>query len=112
MCSTRVDGVVSLGGPSNVFSTGAGVHQDGLLKHPDTYVPFRPDVVGAPPIRLKLGKHSGRAAFIQVLSAMGYAFTKPEIDTVIELAKAAPKDAWNDERLLLATAVATMRTSN
>ena len=49
-------------GGSNVFATEAGIHQDGLLKNPDTYLPFRPEVVGAKGIQLVLGRHSGRRA--------------------------------------------------
>ena len=29
-------------GGANIFATEAGIHQDGLLKNPDTYLPFRP----------------------------------------------------------------------
>ena len=42
-------------GGSNIFATEAGIHQDGLLKNPDTYLPFRPETVGADGIQLVLG---------------------------------------------------------
>ena len=29
-----------------IFATEAGIHQDGLLKNPDTYLPYRPERVG------------------------------------------------------------------
>ncbi|MBV9084169.1 MAG: hypothetical protein JOZ62_15945 [Acidobacteriaceae bacterium] len=90
----------------NVFCTEAGIHQDGLLKHPDTYLPFRPEVVGASGIRLVLGKHSGRAAFSEKLAAMGYKLNQRQLDRIVDFSKAAPKEAWRNEDTLLASAVA------
>ncbi len=90
----------------NVFETEAGIHQDGLLKHPDTYLPFRPEAVGAPGIRLVLGKHSGRAAFSERLESLGWKLSSGELDLVVDFAKAANKDAWRDEETLLRGAVA------
>jgi len=93
----------------NVFETEAGIHQDGLLKHPDTYLPFRPEQVGAPGIRLVLGKHSGRAAFSEKLGAMGIRLEREEIERVVEFAKAASKSEWQNEEALLASAVAAVK---
>ncbi|MFK7818109.1 MAG: pyruvate carboxyltransferase, partial [Planctomycetaceae bacterium] len=39
---------------ANIFATEAGIHQDGLLKNPDTYLPYRPEAVGANGIELVL----------------------------------------------------------
>ncbi|MFM7055608.1 MAG: pyruvate carboxyltransferase, partial [Planctomycetota bacterium] len=50
-------------GGANIFATEAGIHQDGLFKNPDTYLPFRPETVGGGEISLVLGRHSGRRAF-------------------------------------------------
>ena len=47
---------------ANVWATEAGIHQDGFLKHPDTYLPYRPELVGGPAVHLTLGRHSGRGA--------------------------------------------------
>ena len=49
-------------GGANIFATEAGIHQDGLLKNPDTYLPFRPEVVGGGELQLVLGRHCGRKA--------------------------------------------------
>ncbi|MEM9593804.1 MAG: 2-isopropylmalate synthase, partial [Acidobacteriota bacterium] len=46
----------------NAFAHEAGIHQDGMLKHGDTYEIMRPEVVGQCS-QLVLGKHSGRHAF-------------------------------------------------
>ena len=58
---------------ANIFATAAGVHQDGLLKHPDTYLPFRPETVGAPGISLPLSPLSGKAALARRLAECGIA---------------------------------------
>ncbi len=93
----------------NVFTTEAGIHQDGLLKHPDTYLPFRPERVGAPPVKLVLGKHSGRALFVERLARLGVELDGHELDALIALAKDSPKQAWGNESALLAGAVAKVR---
>lgn len=96
----------------NVFATEAGIHQDGLLKHPDTYLPFRPERVGAPGVALVLGKHSGRAAFAERLSELGLTLTDGEMDAVIALTKAAPKEAWNNDAALLSDAISRVRVES
>lgn len=55
----------------NVFATEAGIHQDGILKDPETYCPMMPEDVGAEGgIRLVLGKHSGRNAVKHALQRL------------------------------------------
>ena len=44
----------------NCFLHESGIHQDGMIKSPLTYEPFRPLVIGQRS-RLIIGKHSGRA---------------------------------------------------
>lgn len=85
---------------TNVFATEAGIHQDGLLKHPDTYLPFRPEAVGAPPIKLVLGKHSGRSAVQFRLRAMGLELSAPEIDLVMQYIKSSAKTDWEEDSVL------------
>lgn len=93
----------------NVFATEAGIHQDGLLKHPDTYLPFRPERIGAPPLRLVLGKHSGRAAIMDHLGKLGIVVDGYELDAVASLARAASKEAWGNVDALLTSVVAKVR---
>ncbi|MEM9731457.1 MAG: 2-isopropylmalate synthase [Myxococcota bacterium] len=57
---------------ANAFAHEAGIHQDGMLKHEETYEIMRPDTVGAGKTQLVLGKHSGRHAFANRLSELGY----------------------------------------
>jgi 2-isopropylmalate synthase len=90
---------------SNIFSTSAGIHQDGLMKDPDTYLPFQPEVVGGPGIRLVLGKHSGKAAIARRLEELGFGLGDEQLAQVIQIVKAAPKEAWNDDAAVLREAV-------
>ncbi|MBL6853228.1 MAG: 2-isopropylmalate synthase [Alphaproteobacteria bacterium] len=56
----------------NAFSHESGIHQDGMLKHAETYEIMRPEDVGVHSTSLVLGKLSGRHAFRDKLEAMGY----------------------------------------
>ncbi len=85
----------------NIFATEAGIHQDGLLKHPETYLPFPPELVGAEGIRLVLGKHSGRAAFEKRLAELGIQLDRQELDKLVEHLKNTPKEDWRDDETLL-----------
>jgi 2-isopropylmalate synthase len=57
---------------ANAFAHESGIHQDGMLKDSSTYEIMTPESVGQGATNLVLGKHSGRAAFKQKLSEMGY----------------------------------------
>ncbi|HET9014002.1 MAG TPA: 2-isopropylmalate synthase [Thermomicrobiaceae bacterium] len=57
---------------ANAFAHEAGIHQDGMLKHRDTYEIMTPQSVGWEATRLVLGKHSGRAGFSARLKDLGY----------------------------------------
>lgn len=90
---------------SNVFATEAGIHQDGMMKHPETYLPFPPETVGAEKIRFVLGKHSGRAAISARLKELGFELSGNELEMVIEQVRDADKSEWANDRRLLAQAV-------
>jgi homocitrate synthase NifV len=53
-----------------VFTHEAGIHVDGLLKDPDNYQGFDPQLVGRKH-RIVLGKHSGRRAVRLVMATLG-----------------------------------------
>lgn len=57
---------------ANAFAHEAGIHQDGVLKHRETYEIMRAEDVGWTENRLVLGKHSGRAAFQSRLESIGF----------------------------------------
>jgi 2-isopropylmalate synthase len=61
----------------NAFSHESGIHQDGMLKHVETYEIMRPEDVGVQESSLVLGKLSGRHAFRDKLEAMGYTLDGP-----------------------------------
>jgi len=94
---------------ANIFATSAGVHQDGLLKHPDTYLPFRPEVVGAEGIRLPLSPLSGKAALALRLAELGLSLSPEELGRASRVIKNAEKEAWTDEDDLLRRAAAAAR---
>ena len=78
---------------ANVWATEAGIHQDGFLKHPDTYLPYRPELVGGPPVHLVLGRHSGRAAAAARLRDLGLPDDPATASRVLAGVKALPKGA-------------------
>lgn len=68
----------------NAFAHESGIHQDGVLKHTETYEIMTPESVGVNKSSLVMGKHSGRAAFRSKLKDLGY-----------ELGDNALEDAFN-----------------
>ena len=56
----------------NAFAHESGIHQDGMLKHTQTYEIMRPEDVGVSKTSLVMGKHSGRHAFREKLKELGY----------------------------------------
>jgi 2-isopropylmalate synthase len=56
---------------ANAFAHESGIHQDGVLKHRETYEIMRAQDVGWSQNRLVLGKHSGRNAFKTRLQELG-----------------------------------------
>jgi len=56
----------------NAFAHESGIHQDGMLKHTQTYEIMTPESVGVKQSSLVMGKHSGRHAFAHKLEELGY----------------------------------------
>ncbi|MEO1105379.1 MAG: 2-isopropylmalate synthase, partial [Pseudomonadota bacterium] len=56
----------------NAFAHESGIHQDGMLKHAQTYEIMTPADVGVHETSLVMGKHSGRHAFRQKLEELGF----------------------------------------
>jgi 2-isopropylmalate synthase len=73
---------------ANAFAHEAGIHQDGLLKHQQTYEIMRPETVGVPRTKLVLGKHSGRHALKARLAELSYDLSEAELDKAFERFKA------------------------
>jgi len=88
-------------GGANIFTTEAGIHQDGLLKNPDTYLPFLPEQVGAEGIRLTIGRHSGRRAVAYQLELLGCEADDGDVDRVLEAIKQLPSNETIDDARLI-----------
>jgi len=56
---------------ANAFAHESGIHQDGVLKHRETYEIMRAEDVGWSANKMVLGKHSGRNAFRSRLTELG-----------------------------------------
>ncbi len=63
---------------ANAFAHESGIHQDGVLKHRETYEIMRAEDVGWSTNRMVLGKHSGRNAFRTRLEELGVSFASEE----------------------------------
>ena len=64
---------------ANAFAHEAGIHQDGIIKNPETYEIISPEMVGVPARSLVLGKHSGRNALRMSLRDLGYEASDAEL---------------------------------
>ena len=64
----------------NAFAHESGIHQDGVLKHRETYEIMNPASVGVPSTELVMGKHSGRAAFKDRLTQLGHTLADDQIE--------------------------------
>jgi len=74
----------------NAFAHEAGIHQDGVLKHSQTYEIMTPESVGLTAVKnLVLGKHSGKAAYRNRLEELGYNdLSAEQVDAFVSMFKA------------------------
>jgi 2-isopropylmalate synthase len=63
---------------ANAFAHESGIHQDGVLKHRETYEIMTAEDVGWHTNRMVLGKHSGRNAFRERLRSLNIEFESQE----------------------------------
>lgn len=70
---------------SNAFAHSSGIHQDGVIKHRETYEIIDPVDVGVDESMIVLTARSGRAALAFRLHKIGHSITKMELDSVYEL---------------------------
>lgn len=73
---------------ANAFAHEAGIHQHGMLKHPETYEIMRPEDVGIAATTLVMGKHSGRAALRNRLHQLGHDPDEAALDAILVSFKA------------------------
>jgi 2-isopropylmalate synthase len=65
---------------ANAFAHESGIHQDGILKHRQTYEIMEAASIGLPENRIVLGKHSGRNAFRTRLQELGFHLSEAELN--------------------------------
>jgi len=63
---------------ANAFAHESGIHQDGVLKHRETYEIMKAEDVGWNANKMVLGKHSGRAAFKSRIEELGHQFSSDQ----------------------------------
>ncbi len=64
----------------NAFLHESGIHQDGMLKHRQTYEIMDPETLGIPKTSLVLGKHSGRNAFRDRVTHLGFKLSDEQVE--------------------------------
>lgn len=87
---------------ANAFAHSSGIHQDGFLKHRDTYEIINPADVGVESSSIVLTARSGRAALYFRLSQLGINISAEELDEIYSLflAEADKKRLINDNDLI------------
>ncbi|RDU62866.1 2-isopropylmalate synthase [Helicobacter sp. MIT 14-3879] len=85
----------------NAFAHESGIHQDGMLKHRETYEIISPIDIGIElDSTLVLGKHSGRAAFKDKAVSLGFVLNDNEINNAFDKFKAlcdSKKEIFDDD---------------
>ncbi|MRJ02023.1 MAG: 2-isopropylmalate synthase [Epsilonproteobacteria bacterium] len=68
----------------NAFAHESGIHQDGVLKHQQTYEIMRAEDIGLDRNAIVLGKHSGRHAFKRRVQELGFDLDEGELKRAFE----------------------------
>ncbi len=68
----------------NAFAHESGIHQDGVLKHQETYEIMRAEDIGLDRNAIVLGKHSGRHAFKKKVQELGFDISEEELNKAFE----------------------------
>jgi len=71
----------------NAFAHESGIHQHGVIVHPNTYEIILPSEVGASGSKIVMGKHSGRHAFKHKLVELGIFLGANELEHAFVLFK-------------------------
>lgn len=84
----------------NAFAHESGIHQDGVLKHIETYEIMKATDIGLDKNSIVLGKHSGRHAFKDKLEKLGFTLKDEEINEAFSRFKIladAKKEIFDDD---------------
>ncbi|MCZ6111488.1 2-isopropylmalate synthase [Campylobacter ureolyticus] len=90
----------------NAFLHESGIHQDGVLKHPETYEIIKASDIGLENDNIVLGKHSGRHAVKSKLETLGFDLSDNELNAAFERFKILAdqkKDIFDDDLRALVT---------
>ena len=87
----------------NAFAHSSGIHQDGVLKHRETYEIINPEDVGIDQSEIILTARSGRHALNHHLERLGYTIERIDLDQVYDrfLTLADGKKEIRDDDILL-----------
>ena len=87
----------------NAFAHSSGIHQDGVLKHRETYEIINPEDVGIDQSEIILTARSGRHALNHHLERLGYTIERIDLDQVYDkfLTMADGKKEIRDDDILL-----------
>ena len=89
----------------NAFAHESGIHQDGMLKHRETYEIMNPEQVGREFSHIILGRHSGMHGFQKRIEELGFILTDDEkklaFDRFLELAD-RKKEVYDEDLFVLA----------
>lgn len=99
---------------NNAFAHESGIHQDGVLKHAETYEIITPEMVGVNSNTLFLGKHSGRHAFKKKLVELGYELSDEKLQQAFEAFKQLTdrkKEVTDDDLFTILTEIQTVNTT-
>jgi 2-isopropylmalate synthase len=98
----------------NAFAHESGIHQDGMLKNKETYEIIKPEDIGLDTTdTLVLGKHSGRAAFKDKLTKLGFSLDEEALNASFERFKILAdrkKEIYDDDLRALVTNEMTKAT--
>ena len=90
----------------NAFAHESGIHQDGMLKHKETYEIISAQSIGLEKNSLILGKHSGRHAFKDRLISLGFELEEMALNKAFEEFKILcdkKKEVFDDDIRALVT---------
>ena len=94
----------------NAFAHESGIHQDGVLKHKQTYEIMRAEDIGLETNAIVLGKHSGRHAFKEKIKSLGFDLKEDELNKAFERFKVLAdrkKEITDDDLRMIITSELT-----
>lgn len=68
----------------NAFAHESGIHQHGVLANKETYEIMTPESIGLSENKMVLGKHSGRHAFEERITSLGYSISEEDINVTFQ----------------------------